>query len=265
MKAPMMTVTFNKTMMTLLILVSVNLFFVKEIKAETISCGLKRIDVQNGKINRIEHEDGTVHTGNSINDNWSYDGKSIKHRLIDEPIACGTKPKTRSEIIGELSSKFNKNPSLYGMNKQEAQWMSKYTLNLMKSDKNCHLLVDGAKSINRNEMFYIDCNNSSGQSSRFWVSREDLKNGISRQKTSAINGKEAVRICDDALRSQTINPASYKSALLTGASNRISKENGRNSVEIEFTAKNGLGSEGKYIGKCILESGHLIEVIANER
>ena len=87
-------------------------------KAETINCGLKTITVQNGKIDQIRHEDGTIHSGSSVSDNWVYDGKSIKHRLMDDRIPCGTKPKSRDEIIAELSSVFIKNPSLHGMDKQ---------------------------------------------------------------------------------------------------------------------------------------------------
>lgn len=148
--------------------------------AETITCGLKTISVQNGKINQITHEDGTVHDGSSVSDNWGYDGKSIKHRLMDDRIPCGTKPKSRDEVIVELSNRFIKNPSLHGMDKHEARWMSSYTSNLMKTDKNCHLLVDASKSTLRKEMFYIDCNDRSGNSSRYWVAKSDLKSGNSK-------------------------------------------------------------------------------------
>jgi len=149
------------------------------VKAETINCGLKTIIVQNGKIVQIRHEDGTIHSGASITDNWLYDKKSIKHRLMDERISCGTKSKSRNEIIRELSSRFIENPSLHGMSKKEAKWMISYTANLMKTDKNCHLLVDASKSMHRKEMFYIDCNDSSGKQHRYWVSSADLKSGNS--------------------------------------------------------------------------------------
>ena len=39
-------------------------------KAEEINCGLKTITVQNGKIDQIRHEDGTIHSGSSVSDNW---------------------------------------------------------------------------------------------------------------------------------------------------------------------------------------------------
>lgn len=248
-----------------LISVFIWFFMPQTVSAKTIICEMKAITVQNSRIIEIKHEDGTVHTGNSVSENWSYDGKSIKHRLMDERIPCGTKPKSRSEVIQELSSRFSKNPGLYGMNKQEAQLMGRYTANLMKTDKNCHLLVDGAKSTQRTDEFYIDCNDSSGNSKRYWVSGADLKAGTARAPATPISEKEAIGICNEALRSQTTNPSSYKPALLTGTSSRALKENGRNVVEIEFTAKSKLGVEGKYRGRCILESGGLIEAVIEER
>lgn len=234
-------------------------------KAETINCGLKTITVQNGKINQIRHEDGTIHSGSSVSENWNYDGKSIKHRLDDDRIQCGTKPKARDEIIEELSSRFIRNPTLHGMNKQEARWMTSYTANLMKTDKNCHLLVDASKSTLRKEMFYIDCNDHSGNSRRYWVSRDDLKAGNSTPPATPISEAAAIDICNKELRSKAINPATYNPSLLTGTTSRTVKSNGRNVVEIDFSAKSAIGVEGKFRGRCILESGRLIEATVKNR
>lgn len=241
-------------------------FFAYQVaKAETINCGLKTITVQSGKLTQIMHEDGTLHSGSSVSDNWVYDGKSIKHRLMDERIPCGTKPKSRDEIIAEVSSVFIKNPSLHGMDKQEARWMARYTANLMKTDANCHLLVDAAKSTQRNEMFYIDCNNNSGNSHRYWVSRGDLEAGNSRQPATHVSKAAAIDICNTELRSKATNPATYNPSLLTGTASRIVKANGRNIVEIDFSAESALGVEGKFRGRCILESGRLIEATFENR
>lgn len=234
-------------------------------KAETVNCGLKTITVQNGKINQIKHEDGTIHTGRSVSDNWHYDGKSIKHRLMDDRIPCGTKPKSRDEIIAELSSRFVKNPSLHGMDKQEAQWMTRHTASLMKTDSNCHLLVDASKSTQRKDTFYIDCNDHSGNSHRYWVSRNDLKAGNSSPPAAPVSETVAIDICNAELRSKATNPSTYNPALLTGTSSRIVKGNGRNIVEINFSAKSANGVEGKFRGKCILESGRLIEATIENR
>lgn len=234
-------------------------------KAETINCGLKTITVQSGKLTQIKHEDGTLHSGSSVSDNWGYDGKSIKHRLMDDRIPCGTKPKSRDEAIAELSSVFIKNPSLYGMDKQEARWMASYTANLMKTDKNCHLLIDAAKSTQRNETFYIDCNNNSGNSHRYWVSRGDLKAGSSRPPATPVSKAAAIDICNTELRSKATIPATYNPALIIGTTSSIVKANGRNVVEIDFSAENALGVEGKFRGRCILESGRLIEATIENR
>lgn len=248
-----------------LLLMFLGLLMSHFVKAETINCEQKTITVQNGKITQIRHEDGTVHSGSSVNNNWSFDGKSIKHRLMDERIPCGTKPNSRKEIIEKLSSRFVENPSLYGMDKREAQWMTSYTENLMKTDENCHLLVDAAKSRDRIEAFYIDCNDRSGNSKRYWISLSDLKAGNLKTPAASISKSAAIDICNAELRSRTTNPATYKPALLTGTTSRIIKTTGRNVVEIEFTAKSGLGIESKFQGKCILESGHLIEAVIEVR
>ena len=234
-------------------------------KAETINCGLKTITVQNGKIDQIRHEDGTIHSGSSVSDNWGYDGKSIKHRLMDDLIPCGTKPKSRDDVIAELSSRFVKNPSLHGMDKQEARWMASYIANLMKTDKNCHLLIDASKSTQRKETFYIDCNDHSSRSHRYWVSRGDLKAGIFRPPVTPVSEAAALDICNTELRSKATNPATYNPSLLSGTTSRIVKANGRNIVEIDFSAKSAIGVEGKFRGRCILESGRLIEATVENR
>lgn len=239
--------------------VSIFFLFHQAVQAETIHCGLKTINVQNGRIDQITHEDGTIHSGSNISDNWAYDGKSIKHRLMDERIQCRTKPKTRNEIISELSSRFIKNHSIHGMDKQEAQWMTSYTANLMKTDNNCHLLVDASKSTQRKNTFFIDCNDKVGNPNRYWVSRDDLKSGNSGSPAMPISETKAIDICNNELRLKTTNPSTYDPSLLTGTSSRSLKANGRNVVEIDFTAASALGIKGKYRGKCILESGRLIE------
>lgn len=235
------------------------------VKAETISCGLKTISILDGKIDQIQHEDGTIHRGKSVSENWGYDGKSIKHRLMDDRIPCGTKPKSRDEIVAELSSRFVKNPSAHGLDKQEARWMASYTANLMKTDKNCHLLVDAAKSTQRKGAFYIDCNDLSGNSHRYMLSRDDLKAGNSKLPEKSVSEAAAIDICNTELRSNTTNPATYTPSLLTGATSKIVKANGRNIVEIDFSAKSAIGIEGTFKGRCILESGRLIETTIENR
>lgn len=240
------------------------ILFCLEVRAETLNCGLKKINVQNGKINEITHEDGTVHSGNSISDNWTYDGKSIKHRIMDEKIQCGSKAKSRNEIIDELASRFIKNPAIHGMNKQEAQFMTNYTANLMRTDENCNLLVDASKSTQRKDMFFIDCNDKVGNPNRYWVPASDMKSGTLKSAVRPVSDKEAISVCSQSLKSQTTNPATYDPSLLTGTTSRVVKSNGRNVVEINFGASNKLGSKAKFKGKCILESGKLIESVIEE-
>lgn len=236
-----------------------------ELIEDRINCGRKAITLKNGNIDKIYHEDGTMHSGASVSKNWNYDGSSIKHRYEDDRIPCGTKPQTRDEIIKDLSSQFVKNPSMYGMNKEEAKLMVNYTANLMTFDKTCHLLVDAAKSTQRKGMYYIDCNDSSANSSRYWVSDGDLKTGIPKPPETPIPEADATKICNTELRSKTTNPTTYDPSLLTGTTSRTIKLNGRNVVKIDFTAKSSIGVESKFRGRCILESGVLIEAVIENR
>ncbi|OUR60436.1 hypothetical protein A9Q74_13405 [Colwellia sp. 39_35_sub15_T18] len=255
----------NKVVVTWLLAIASIAISAKVVKAETIYCGLKTITVQNGKMTQIRHEDGTIHKLGSDSKYWSYDGKSIKHKLIGERLPCGTNPKSRDEIIDGLSSRFIKNPSIYNMDKQEALWMTSFTANLMKTDKNCHVLVDASKSVVRNDMFYIDCSDHSDKSHRYWVTRGDLKAGNSRPPATAVTKLVAINICSTELRSKAMIPSTYNPALLTGTSSRIVENVGRNIVEINFTAKSAIGVEGKFRGRCVLESGRLIEAIVLDR
>ena len=145
--------------------------------ANTITCGLKTVTLNGNTITKIVHEDGTVHTGASISENWTYNRKSITHRIMKDPIPCGNPPKSRDEVVAELSGRFTKNPKSFGMNAREAQLMVTYTAKLMRNDSACHLLVDAQKSTSKPGMFFIDCNNTNAQGKRYWVSLSDLERG----------------------------------------------------------------------------------------
>lgn len=235
------------------------------VSAQVLTCGLKKVTIKDGRINKIEHEDGTVHTGVSVSDNWEYDGTSIKHSLLGESIPCGNEPKTRDEIISELSSKFLDHPDSYGMNKEEAELMKKYTSNLMKTDNSCHLLVDAAKSVSKQGMFYIDCNDKNLNLKRHWVSEDDLKEGVNKMAMTPVSEGVAINICDNEIKKRIKKPTEYNPSLVIGTTSRIVDHTGRNVVEIDFKASNNIGREGKYIGKCILEEGIPIEVTISEK
>jgi hypothetical protein len=246
---------FNKFSLCILIFfVSVNSY------GETITCGLKTVTVEENVIIKIIHEDGTIHTGGSVSNNWTYDGESIKHRLIDEAIPCGSKPKSRNDVISDLSGKFTTKPDLYGMNKQEAELMRDYTANLMRKDNECHLLVDAAKSASRKDMFYIDCNNKSSNIKRYWISKSELNKGVVKNITSPVSNSLAIEVCSNELKKNTKNPSTYNPSLLMGTASQAIEKTGRNIIEIKFEAANELGVLGKYVGHCILEAGTPIEV-----
>lgn len=233
--------------------------------ANTLTCGLKKVTLSGNAITKIVHEDGTVHTGSSVSNNWTYDGKSITHRIMKKPIPCSSKAKSRDEIIAELSGRFSKNPKSYGMTSQEAALMGDYTAKLMKQDNACHLLVDAAKSTSRKGMFYIDCNDKQSKTKRYWVSQSDLRAGAMKKAASPVSSNDAISICNKELKARTTNPSTYDPSLALGTTSRVIKRTGRNVVEINFEASNAFGVVGQYIGRCILESGSPIEVTIGDR
>jgi hypothetical protein len=241
------------------------LFLSKNSIGETITCGLKQVVIQGNAITKITHEDGTVHTGGSVSNNWSYDGKSIKHRLLEDKIPCGGKPKSREETIAAIAESMFENPKASGMSNQEAEQMKAYAINLMKSDNGCYLMVDAAKSVYKKGMFYIDCNDQSSNTKRIWVSEDQLKQGIMQSAMSPVSDRVAIEICNNQLKMRTNNPSTYDPYLLTGTTSRKIESSGRNVVEIVFKAANAFGLESQLVGKCILEGGTPIEVTISEQ
>ena len=233
-------------------------------QAETVHCGNKTIVVQDGKLTQITHEDGSIHTGDSVSENWQYNGKSIKHRLETKAIPCGTKPRSKDELAAESAAKFTQNPTLHGLSAREAKLLSTYARKLMAADPTCAYLVDGAKSTQRKDMYYLDCRDQQGEVQRRWLSRGDLAGGNIQEGSSTIRNEAAERVCHDQLRSKVVIPSTYRPSVL-GTTSRAIPENGRNVVEVEFTAKNSLGGETKYRGKCIIENGRSLEVTVQQR
>lgn len=246
-------------------LIALSLLVATSADATTLTCGLKTVTLSGNSITKIVHEDGTIHTGDSVSRNWTYDGKSITHRLMNEPMSCSSTAKSRDEVIAELSGRFSKNPKSYGMTAQEGNLMEQYSAMLMRQDSACHLLVDAAKSTSRRGMFYIDCNDKESNTKRLWVSEGDLVEGAIKQAATPVSNSDAISICNNELKASATNPSTYDPALILGTSSQAIESTGRNVVEINFEATNSFGVVGKYIGRCILESGSLIEVTIRDR
>lgn len=230
-------------------------------KITTLSCGFKTVSFLNGKITQIIHEDGTIHQ--DVSNNWSYDGKAIKHSL-GEVIPCGNVAKTRDEVINELSSRIKNEPELNGMDQSEADLMAEYTSELMKVEPYCYWVIGAVKSKTKDNMFFIDCNDQSSKFHRYWISNEDLMNKKLVKPLFTIPEVEAIHICNDELKNRTSFPSTYNPSLITGTSSIKNEELGRNLVEIKFSAKNAYGLELNFIGECVFESGEVLDVTANE-
>lgn len=236
--------------------------------AKVLSCGPKAVEVSGNRIVSIRHEDGSVHRGRSVSDNWTFDGRSIVHRLIREPILCSDEtPKTitREDVIQRLSRPFANHPARYGMSQEEGEQMARYTENLMRTDQDCYRATDAAKSTSRPGMFYIDCTNQADQIRRFWISSSDLSSGTQRSMPKPLDQNDAIRACSNQLRARVVNPSTYDPAVLTGSTHRAHEITGRNTVTIEFLARDSKGVERQYLGRCILEAGNPIEVTISTR
>ena len=145
--------------------------------AQELTCGLKQVTIENGKIARIRHEDGTVHEGaERLSRYWSYDGKSIRHSLLAKELPCSSSAPSRAQIVEDLSSKYRKKPSRHNMSSVEGELMAVYTKRLMENSRHCHSVIDAAKSTSRAGMFFIDCNDVDAKRSRIWLSRSELEN-----------------------------------------------------------------------------------------
>jgi hypothetical protein len=258
-------VTSLRSLITLGICLGTALFTVAA-SAEVLHCGLKTVTINSGKIQKIRHEDGTVHTGGSVSRNWTFDGKSIKHRMDVKSIQCSRgKAPDRKTVISQLAARFTDDPSLYGLSKAEASQMKDYTTRLMTEKNECHLLIDAAKSTGRAGMFYIDCNDQKGNSHRFWISNDDLQNQKARSASKPMDHSGTLRLCDSELKSRATNRSTYDSSLIFGSSVNTIPETGRNVVAIDFSAENAFGATRHYVGRCIIESGVPIEVTVTEK
>jgi len=59
----------------------------KAVPEKVVACGSKEITIKNGKMTKMVHGDGTIHTRH-LNTNWNYDGESITHYAVKERILC---------------------------------------------------------------------------------------------------------------------------------------------------------------------------------
>ena len=249
---------------SILLLIAALMLSSSAVQAATqeLSCGVKKIRVENGKLARITHEDGTIHAGVAkLAKNWNFNGKGIKHRLFGDRIPCSTSGPSRSEIVATVAKRYTDDPDLYGMNTGEGRAMSALVSKLMKNDPGCFNVADAAKSTSRANSFFIDCRSKAGKSSRRWVTGAELMAGASRgpaQKTG-----NALRACDAQLRANATNPSTYDPSLIAGSAVNYVPETGRTVASIRFKAANSFGVESSYEGVCTFEGERLLEVTAN--
>lgn len=100
-------------------------------------------------------------------------------------------------------------------------------------------------------VFYVDCRN--GQ--RFYVNEDDLKsddNVVSKnEKTAGISDGNAIRACEDSVRSQLNFPSTFDRDLLNTSVYRA--PTGNIAVQFTFQAKNALGAELPQRARCVID------------
>lgn len=100
-------------------------------------------------------------------------------------------------------------------------------------------------------VFYVDCRN--GQ--RFYVNEDDLKSDegvVSKNaKTAAISDGNAIRACEDSVRSQLNFPSTFDRDILNTSVYRA--PTGNIAVQFTFQAKNALGAELPQRARCVID------------
>lgn len=149
----------------------------KKSKIKVISCGRKTVTLDTtNRILQIDHGDGTIHSGNNIEENWKYNGNSIKNKWMESQISCNPyKSKSREEAIEYNSSKHLNDPKSHGMSNNEAELMRVYLKKILTEENKCYLIQDVNRSTKRNNMFFIDCFTKSRYHIRKWVSLSELE------------------------------------------------------------------------------------------
>lgn len=111
-------------------------------------------------------------------------------------------------------------------------------------------------------VFFVDCANYE----RFYVSQNDLKDGAELQAESEVltgEPSQYIEPCKDMIKAKLTYPSSFKAVM--GGTNAFKGTSGNIAVEIDFTAKNGLGNELPQSAKCLFTTSGTSEITLQDR
>ena len=109
-------------------------------------------------------------------------------------------------------------------------------------------------------MFFVDCNDKSSRSHRYWISKDELLSGEQVAAAKPISERKALEICNVAIKERTSHPSTDDPDLITGSSSYIVVATGRNVVNINFSVKNAFCLKLKHQGACTFENSRLLDV-----
>lgn len=124
---------------------------------------------------------------------------------------------------------------------------------LAYQSKRCDEIIDVSLSDNQSKpksriVFFVDCKNKE----RFYISENDIKSKLTvqsvKEKFEKIDQYEYYRYCLDMVKKRANFPATVDSSIF----NKIVRPSvtGDIVVQLEFSAKNAFGVEGKYNAEC---------------
>lgn len=111
-------------------------------------------------------------------------------------------------------------------------------------------------------VFFVDCANYE----RFFVSQNELKEGTELQAESEVlagDPSKYIEPCKDLIKAQLTYPSSFKAVF--GGTNAFKGTSGNVVVEMDFTAKNGLGNEIPQSAKCLFTTSGTSEITLQDR
>lgn len=123
-------------------------------------------------------------------------------------------------------------------------------------------LSENRSTPKKEAVFFVDCANYE----RFFVSQNELKEGTELHAESEVlagDPSKYIEPCKDLIKAQLTYPSSFNGVF--GGTNAFKGTSGNIVVEIDFTAKNGLGNEIPQSAKCLFTTSGTSEITLQDR
>lgn len=123
-------------------------------------------------------------------------------------------------------------------------------------------IADNRSIVKKEAVFFVDCKNGE----RLYISQNDLNaNAIVKAESEQLEGEPSnyIQPCREAIQAKLQFPSSFDDELLSITARKM--PSGNIEVIIPFTAKNGIGNELSYTGRCLITTRKEIEVSLENR